>query len=349
MVAARSTLPPARCWRAWATDFSPQDHSVLLRNAVSRCFLPLAVLGLAACSSGPQLRDYKVSGQAVELKDVPYYAASGQQDAPAALAMLLGASGAQATPVELAPLVYDRQAGDVTPNAVRGALPHFGRVGWVLRSKQLDLDVVQQVQAGHPVLLLLRTGLVLKQWQYAVLVGVDPSSNRFTLRGAGEPRKVLSYAELLAAWKDGGYWAMLALRPGDLPDGANAAEWTAAATQMEQSGRTEAALQAYGAVTARWPNEAQAWLGMGRGYYSLHNLRGATVAYHNAAKLWPASAAAHNGLAQALVERQCADQAEDEVNLALSLERDPKLRNAYLGTQRQVADYSGPSVVCPLE
>ncbi|HZR36990.1 MAG TPA: PA2778 family cysteine peptidase [Nevskia sp.] len=320
-----------------------------LRHTMLRRLLPFAALGLAACSSGPQLRDYKVSGQAAELKDVPYYAEAGQQGAPAALAMLLGGSGVQAAPAELAPLVYDRQAGDVTTAAVRGALPHFGRVGWVLRSRQLDLDVVQQVQSGHPVLLLLRSGLVLRQWQYAVLIGVDPSSNSFVLRSAGEQRRVLSYAELLAAWKDGGYWAMLALRPGELPEGAGAAEWIAAALQMEQSGRTEAALQAYGAVTQRWPNEAQAWLGMGRTYYALHNLRGATVAYHNAAKLWPNSAAAHNGLAQALVERQCADQAEDEVNLALSLERDPSLRNAYLRTQRQVADYSGPSVVCPLE
>jgi len=283
------------------------------------------------------------------LKDVPYYAAAGQQGAPAALAMLLGGSGVQAAPVELAPLVYDRRAGEVTTAAVRGALPRFGRVGWVLRSKQLDLDVVQQVQAGHPVLLLLRSGLVLKEWRYAVLVGVDPSSNSFVLRSAGEQRQVLGYAELLAAWKDSGYWALLALRPGDLPEGAAAADWTAAAAQMEAAGKTEAALQAYGAVTERWPNEAQAWLGMGHGYYALHNLRGATVAYHNAAKLWPNSAAAHNGLAQALVDRQCADQAEDEVNLALSLERDPNLRNAYLRTQRQVEDYSGPSVVCPLE
>lgn len=321
-------------------------------SRISRHSCPFAVLAallLGACTAGPQLRDYHVSGAAVELKDVPYYAQDGQQGAPAALAMLLGGSGVQAAPAEIAALVVDRQAGEVTPAAVRAVPAHFGRFGHVLRSKQLDLDVVREVQAGHPVLLLLHGGLVLKQWQYAVVIGVDPPNSNFILRSGGEQRKVISYGALIASWKDSAYWAMLALRPGEIPEDATAAEWLAGAAQMEQSGKSEPAVQAYTAVTQRWPDEAQAWLGLGRGYYALHNLRGATVAYNNAAKLWPNSAAAHNGLAQALVERQCADQAEDEANLALELERDPNLRAVYLKTQRQVAAYSGPSVVCPLE
>lgn len=315
----------------------------------TRSFAVIAAVLLAACGSGPQLRDYKVGGEAVELKDLPYYVQDGQQGAPAALATLLGGSGVQAAPAELVPLVVERQSGEVTPAAVRGAPARFGRVGYVMHSKQLDLDVVRQVQAGHPVLVLLRDGLVLKQWRYAVVYGVDPASSTFTLRSAGEQRKVVTYGEFIAAWKDSSYWAMLALRPGDMPQDVGTGEWLVAAAQMEQAGKTEAAVQAYTAVTQRAPNEAQAWLGLGRGYYALHNLRGATVAFYNAVKLWPNSAAAHNGLAQALVDRQCADQAEDEVKAALDLERDPNQRAAYLKTQRQVAAYSGPSVVCQLE
>lgn len=326
--------------------------AALMRCAVVLRLRPAAVLAallLCACSSEPQLRDYRVSGPAVELKDVPYYAQGGEQGAPAALAMLLGGSGVQAAPADLAPLVRDPRSGEVSTEAVRGVPGRYGRVAHVLRSRQLDLDVVRQVQAGHPVLVLLRSGMVLRQWQYAVVVGVDPSANSFVLRSAGEPRRLMAYGELVAAWKDSGYWAMLGLRPGDLPEDANAAEWLAGAAQMEQAGKVEAAVQAYAAVTQRWPNEAMAWLGMGRAYYALHNLRGATISYSNAVRLMPGSAAAHNGLAQALVERQCADQAEDEVKLALELERDPRVRAGYFKTQRQVDAYSGPSVVCPLE
>jgi tetratricopeptide (TPR) repeat protein len=308
---------------------------------------PLALLLLAACSSAPQLRD--TSGQAFELRNFPYFSQDGQQGAPAALAMLLTGSGAPVTPAELVPLLQDAQAGEVSPAAVRSLPPRYGRVAYTLRSQQPELDLVRQVQAGHAVLVLLRNGMVLKQSRYALLIGVNPAARIFVLRGAGELRREIPYEELFGAWKDGGRWAMLALRPGEVQEDANAAEWLSAAAQMEQRGRIEAAAQAYIAVTQRWPGEAQAWLGAGRSYYHLHNLRGATIAYNNAVRLMPGSAAAHNGLAQALVERQCADQAEDEARLALELERDPRVRADYFRTQRQVQDYSGPSVVCPLE
>lgn len=308
-----------------------------------------AVLLLCACSSGPQLRDYKVSGRATELQDVPYFDQAGPQDAASTVAMLIGASNAPALPQQVAPLVQDPQSGQVGTAAVRAAPAHFGRVGYVLRSRELDLEVVRQLQAGHAVLVLLHSGVVLKQWRYALAIGVDPASNVFILRGPGERRREMSYGDLVAAWKDSGYWAMLSLRPGDIPENADAAEWIGDAAQMEQAGKVEAALQAYSAVTQRWPKEGLAWLGLGRDYYALHNVRGATIAYYNATRLLPNSAAAHNGLAQALVDRQCADQAEDEAKLALNLERDPQLRAQYLRTQKQVQDYGGPSVVCPLE
>jgi len=307
----------------------------------------LAALLLCACSSGPAPRD--TSNQWVELKYFPYFSQEGQEGAPAALAMLLGGSGAAATPAELAPLLGDARSGAVSPDVMRGLLPRYGRIGYVLHPAQPDKELERQLQAGHAVLLRLRNGLVLKQWHYAVVIGVHPTTGVFILRGAGELRREIPYGELLDAWKEGGYWGLLSLHPGEMPQDAGVGEWLSAAAQMEQAGKTEAAVQAYTAVTQRWPNEGMAWLGLGRGYYALHNVRGATIAYYNATRLLPNSAAAHNGLAQALVDRQCADQAEDESKLALELERDPQQRAQYLRTQKQVQDYGGPSVVCPLE
>jgi hypothetical protein len=307
----------------------------------------LAALLLCACSSGPPPRD--TSNQWVELKYFPYFAQDGQQGAPAALAMLLGGSGATATPAELGPLLNDAQSGEINLNAMRWVPPRYGRIAYMLRPAQPDKELERQLRAGHAVLLRLRNGVVLKQWRYAVVIGVHPATGTFVLRSAGELRREVPYEELLGAWRDSGYWGLLSLRPGEMPEDASASDWLSAAAQMEQAGKIEAALQAYTAVTQRWPNEGVAWLGLGRSYYSLHNVRGATVAYYNATRLLPNSAAAHNGLAQALVDRQCADQAEDESKLALELVRDPQLRAQYQRTQQQVQDYSGPSVVCPLE
>ena len=312
----------------------------------------LLLAGLAGCSAGPQLHDYADSKQAMELKDVPFYAQEGYQGGPAALAMMLGASGVQATPSDLVKLVYDAQTNDSARGAMIGAASQYGRVGYQLRSKQLDLDVVHQVQAGHPVLVLLHTGLLGKQWQYVVVMGVDPAANTFTLRSGSEQRQVMSYGDFVAAWHDGGYWAEMIARPGDIPPTATARDWLNAARLIEQAGKTEAATQAYTAITQHWPGvpeDAEAWGGLGRNYYALHNPRGAITAFNNAATLEPNNPDYHNGLALALLDRQCADQAESEIDLALDLVHDPNQRGPYLKTQKEVEKHSGPSVVCPLE
>ena len=316
---------------------------------MTRALALLLLAGLAGCAAGPQLRDYHVGGRAVELKEVPFYAQDGYQGGPAALAMMLAANGAQVAPADLVSLVYDAKADDSPQGAMHSAAARYGRVPYVLKSKQLDLDVVHQLQSGHPVLVLLHTGLVLKQWQYAVVMGVDPAASTFTLRTGTAQRQVMSYGDFVAAWHDSAYWAMLTALPGDIPEAATVRDWLAGAALIERFGKPEAAAQAYAAITQRWPEEPQAWAGLGRSYAAVHNPRGAITAYYKAVSLQPDNAAAHNGLALALLERQCADQAEDEVNRALELEHNPSLRAAYLQTQREVAKHSGPSVVCPLE
>lgn len=320
-----------------------------IHSPLPRILAALTLAALAGCASGPQLRDYHVSGQAVELKEVPFYPQDGYQGGPAAMAMMLAANGAQVAPADLVSLVYDAKNDDSPQGWMHNGAAHYGRVPYVLKSKQLDLDVVHQVQAGHPVLVLLHSGLVLKQWQYAVVMGVDPGASTFTVRTGTEQRKVLSYGDFLAAWHDSNYWAMLTALPAEIPEAATTQDWLSGAALIEQVGKPEAAAQAYAAITQRWPGEAQGWSGLGRSYYAIHNLRGATTAFYTAVTLQPNDAAAHNGLAKALVDRQCADQAEDEVNRALELEHNPNLRAAYQQTQREVAKHSGPSVVCPLE
>jgi cytochrome c-type biogenesis protein CcmH/NrfG len=118
---------------------------------------------------------------------------------------------------------------------------------------------------------------------------------------------------------------------------------------MERASRFEAAAQAYAAVTRRQPDDAGAWAGLGRSQYAMGGLRGATVAFANASRLDPQSAALHHSLARVLIERECADQAEDEIDLALTLEKDPRQLAAYRKTETLVAAHSGPSVVCPLD
>lgn len=316
-----------------------------LRNAALAGFTSIL---LGACAAGPQLSDYQITGPAVEIKGVPYLAQEGYQGGPAALAMMLAGSGVHVTPADLVPQVYEAQRNDTSRPLLFTAAAHYGRVPYALHSHHMDLDMTRLVQAGHPVMVLLHTGAVSQQWQFAVVVGVDPESSEFTLRTGTDGHKTMSYGDLIADWRDGGYWAMLVQRPGDIPDGFTAQSWIAAAAPLEQAGKPEAALEAYAAVTQRWPQDVLGWEGLGNAYYALHNLTGATAAFQNALNLAPRDASAHNNLAQVLLERQCADQAEEEVNFALRLETDPARRAIYQRTLQQVQQHGGPSVVCPL-
>jgi hypothetical protein len=309
----------------------------------------VSALLLGGCAAGPQLHDHEVSGPAVELKDVPYAPLSGYQGGPAALAMMLGASGVQVSPDDLVPQVYDAKKDDTPRYLLTAVTSHYGRVPYVLYSRQMDLTVVKLVQSGHPVMVLLHRGLLGKRWEFAVVIGVDPEANSFILRTATDERETIGYGDLVEAWRDGRFWAMLTQRPGDIPEMATARDWIAAAAPLEQNGKPEAAAQAYAAATQRWPKEPLAWEGLGNAYYALHNLRGATTAFQNALSLAPNDTGAHNNLAQVLLERQCADQAEDEINRALALETDPARRAVYQRTRQQVLQRGGPSVVCSFD
>jgi hypothetical protein len=313
------------------------------------CVALMTVL-LGACAAGPQFSQYKVSGQATELNSVPYLEQDGYQGGPAALAMMLGASGVQVTPADLLPQTWNAKVNDSPRPWLIATTTRYGRVPFLVRSHHMDLEAVKLVQAGHPLMVLLHTGAFSKHWLFAVVTGIDPGANEYILRSGSDRRFTMSYGGFVADWKDGGYWAMLTQRPGDIPDGVSAQEWMAAAEPFTQAGKPEAALQAYGAVTQRWPREGDAWIGMGKAYAVLHNLTGATTALQNAINVAPRNAAAYDTLAQVLLQRQCADQAEEQSKLAVRLEPDPARRAAYQQTLKQAHDEAdGPSVVCQLE
>ncbi len=321
----------------------------MLVSRLVRRFALLSLAGLAGCVSGLQWGGGQVTGAATELNDVPFCPGDEDQGGPAALAMMLGASGAQATPEELQGLGYVAADAKGSAAAMRAAAGRYGLAAYELSSKRADLDAAQQLRSGHPLLVLLHDGLLLKQWHYAVLIGVDPAANSFILRSGSAQLQVLSHGDLMRAWHDSGYWAMLIVGPADIPPAASAADWLAAAGSIEHAGKFEAAAQAYTAITRRWPDDAEAWSGLGRSDYALRDVRGAVVAFNRAAILQPNNASFHHGLAQALLQRQCADQAETEAGIALDLEQAPALRAAYLNTQKEAQDHSGPSVVCPLD
>lgn len=305
---------------------------------------------LAGCAaSGPQLRDFKVEGAPLELAQVPYVPEDAHRGGPAALAMALAAAGAPADPATFDAAIQHGEDNNDTRTPMQQAVLARGLVPSVIRSRTVDLDLVRELRAGHPAVVLLSRGLFRRYWQYAVVIGVDPAANRFVLRTGTEQRLEMRYPDLLDAWQPADFWAMVVTAPDQIPATANAEQWLQRADELQRVNQPQSAARAYAAATQRWPKQPQAWAALGQLRAMQRDLNGATDAFLTALKLAPSAAAVHADLAQVLNQRHCADQAEDEIRLALEQERDPVQRAAYQSFARELDQASGPSVVCPLD
>ena len=68
------------------------------------------------------------------------------------------------------------------------------------------------------------------------------------------------------------------------------------------AGQTANAARAYGAMLARWPQSLAAWMGRGNTAHAAGDLNGAEAAFRRAVQLHPDAVAAHNNLAQTLLD-----------------------------------------------
>ncbi|MDB5988143.1 MAG: tetratricopeptide repeat protein [Nevskia sp.] len=320
-----------------------------LRHCVVKLLLAGFALAAAGCDLvGPKLNDYGVSGAAVELSSVPFFSQDDYQCAPAALATVLAA---RQVPVKLDELIRQVSVAGRTGSLqaeVVAATRSYGLVPYVLHSPHLDLDVVHEVQAGNAVMVLQNRGFSFAaRWHFAVVAGVDPQNNTLILRSGTQARETLSYGAFISAWRDGGNWAMVAMKPEQLPATVDAENWLTAVAPFEQLGKADVAERAYAAATQRWPDNALAWEALANARHAQNNFVGSSQALTTALQLSPQNTVARNNLAYVLLERNCADQAEGQIAQAIAAETDPKKVEIFQRTRRQIMLHDGPSVVCP--
>lgn len=274
------------------------------------CLLAAACCALAGCATrGPLLEP---SAGAMELAQTPFFPQDRYQCGPAALATVLGSAGVTVTPDELVPQVYvPGRRGSLTVE-MQAAPRRYGRIAYPLQP-QLSA-ILAELAAGRPVLVLHDYGLPFwPRWHYAVVIGYDARSQRLLLRSGTEHRQQMRATHFMRAWDNGGRWALVLLRPGELPAGAERAPYLQAASAFERSASPGAALQAFDAAITRWPEEPLAWVGRGTAHYRGGSLREAAIDYARALQLDPGLAGARNNLAMALLELGCPVAARREV------------------------------------
>lgn len=284
-------------------------------RALAGVFVCACLLLLSGCANlwpqTAQLREGLPRGlpERVELTQVPFFPQSDYQCGPAALATALANFGAKVTPDDLVSQVYlPERKGSLQIEMLAAARRH-GMVSYQL-APRLE-DVLREVAAGTPVILLQNLGLG-DGWHYAVAVGYDYDSGELILRSGVTQREVLPFTLNELVWKRSGYWAMVAVPPDRIPATADEARWLGAVAAVERTGNAATARAAYERFLRRWPENLNAAIGLANAHHSLGALAEAERVLREAARRDPGSVIVLNNLAQTL-----SDQGKNEEALPL--------------------------------
>ena len=259
-----------------------------------------------------------------ELDATPFFPQDRYECGPAALTTVLTASGAEVTLDEIIDKVYLPGRRGSLQAELLAATRTSGRLPYVIDPR---LNAIwKELAAGRPVLVLQNLGIAaIPSWHYAVVIGIDPSGDQVILRSGTDRRRTTSIDLFLRTWRRGDYWAMVALRPDELPAAPNRTRYFRSIAEMEQAGAMTEAGSAWDAALGKWPDDPVAMFGLANVRLASGEAAQAERLYRDLLAADPAQAVARNNLAMALAEQGHYDEALVEVDKALTYNQDPRL------------------------
>jgi hypothetical protein len=167
--------------------------------------------------------------------------------------------------------------------------------------------LLYELQAGRPVLVMQNLGTPdFPTWHYAVMTGFDVAANRFYLNTGDRSGLAVAAPEFLRTWNWARRWAMVVLNPGQMPARASLARYTDAVLALEQVAGAEAAVPAWQAALARWPQAPGPYLALGNRAYLEGDLAMAADYFGRGLRRSSSDPALGNNLASVLGELGCA-------------------------------------------
>lgn len=237
----------------------------------------------------------------VELTDVPFYPQLDYQCGPAALATVLNHTRAVVSAEALIDQVWlPSRKGSLQVEMLAAPRQH-GRVSYRLSTSYADL--LREVAAGNPVIVLQDVGPLFTQWHYAVVNGFDYESGTIYLRSGTEPRKAMSFTAFERSWLKGAYWAMVVLPPGRIAATANEERWTQSVLAFERAAGAADAREAYKAALRQWPASLPLAIGLANQHHVAGAYGEAVSVLQGALARHPESVIAMNNLAQNLSDQ----------------------------------------------
>lgn len=282
--------------------------------------LALSLFLISACAATPQTDALlatppELLPPQIELTDTPFYPQRDYQCGPAALATVLQAQNINVTPDDLTSQVYlPSREGSLQIELV-ATTRRYGLLPYPLNPELGDL--LTEVAAGHPVLVMQNLGLAsLPQWHYAVVIGYDLAQQELVLRSGTTERWLTPFDVFERTWQRAGHWALVVSAPSEIPATANVERFLQTAHAFEEVKQPDLARLAYQAATQRWPEQASAWLMRGNLAFAMQDFPVSVQALREATRLAPEEVTGWNNLAYALDAFGCGDQVKRALNCA---------------------------------
>jgi hypothetical protein len=255
----------------------------------------------------------------VEMTDVPFFPQDDYQCGPAALATVLAYRGVSITPAALVDEVWLPSRQGSLQIEMLAAPRRHGRVSYALAPSYSDL--LREVAAGNPVIVLQDVGPMFTAWHYAVVNGFDYPSGTIFLRSGKTERQQMPFTYFERTWVKGGYWAMVVTPPDRIPVTATEDGWIKAVLAMARVTKGEPVTKAYQAALERWPENLPAAIGLANQYQMQGALAQSATVLRAAMQRHPQSVIVMNNLAQVLSDQGRQTEALAQIDKASS---DPK-------------------------
>lgn len=284
-----------------------QKHTRFTHTQLRLSVLLLLGVVLTACSHTPQtnqLNHQAFEARQVELDSVPFFPQTQYQCGPAALATVMQYRGINILPETLTDQVYlpekkgSLQIEMIAATRKQGLMPY-------LLTPQLK-DLLTEVAAGNPVLVMQNLGYNWKPfWHYAVVIGFDIDTKILILRSGETKRWQTTLKTFERTWARSQHWALIIVKPENIPPTADLATWLQTAYDAEKTGQLHTAEQAYRAAMTHWPDNNQPGIALANLYYQQENFAQSDEVYGRLTDQFSQEASLRNNRAYTLKAMGC--------------------------------------------
>ena len=220
------------------------------------------------------------------------------------------------SPDELVDKVYIPQRKGALQIEMIAAAREYGRIPYRLNPQFSAIK--NELLNGRPVLVFQNLGWRIRPvWHYAVVIGYDPQTGTVRLRSGTHANKRLSLDKFLQTWQRAQAWAVVALKPGELPANVSFDRFFQSLTDMNKSSSKQSMLALYQLASRQFADKPITWFALANSYLQLKEYSKAVKNYQQVLTLKPNHVAARNNLAYSLSMLACYDEALEQAQSAI--------------------------------